>query len=139
MQVEIFCLCKEVPVDEFNRASLIGIFDNVSAGPGQTHGVLSSCKAVLSIRLYRDTDEGQHRFLFSCQDNSGKVLMGPLVDLLDHSNMLTESTCFFHVYGIPAGSLSVGTYWFSIEVDGKQFARIPLYVTRTQERVRFEI
>lgn len=134
MQIEIFCLCKAAPANEQMQPSVIDIFDSVFA-KGEP-ALFGAFLVALCVRIYRE-DTGQHSFSVSCKDKSGKVFLGPIRDIVDISRPSIESTMFFTSYGVPAGPWRLGTYEFSIEIDGKQCARTPLYVL-PENTLRYE-
>lgn len=126
MQIEVFCLCKAAPVNSVNQPTIVDIFDT-KMGLGEPVMVESFLLAV-SLRWYR-TDEGQHSFRVTCADEAGTILLGPIIDIVSFSQLVTDSTTFFNTYVAPSALLPFGKYVFSIEVDGRQLAHTPLYVS----------
>jgi len=124
MEIEMFCLCKAVIKKAANQVSLIDVFDKRMAVSQPVW--LDSFVAVAAIRFYK-TDKGVHRFEFRVKDDFGHVVVSS-TEIVSISELAEDSTTYFLERHFPASESAFGLYWFSIEADGRELRKIPLYV-----------
>jgi hypothetical protein len=110
-----------------NLISIIDVFDMLK-GTAEG-GIVQPFVVVSVIRVYRK-DRGKHTITIHCKDKDGMPLLTPIPDTYDLIEFPNESTLWCYTGNMGRAGLKIGTYHFSIVVDGKPLAHTPLYVVQ---------
>ena len=110
-----------------NQISIIDVFDTLKGTAAS--GIVQPFVVVSVIRVYRK-DRGKHTIAIHCKDKDGKPLLTPIPDTHNLIDFPNESTLWCYTGNMGRAGLKVGTYQFSIVVDGKPLAHTPLYVVQ---------